>query len=150
MAKIKVSQATIDKIKKMGMTKALAGAKSANPEMKEALTRMYGARRVSAAMPKAEVPSTRRKYGTPNVTSKPVMVDAKGDNAVGKKTQPSTRRKYGTPNNTSKTASTRKSTTTDPFAKAVFGAGRAVGKAFTPEWKKKEAAMKAAAKNKNK
>jgi len=46
---IKVSQATIDKIKKMGMTKALAGAKSANPEMREALTRMYGAKRVSAA-----------------------------------------------------------------------------------------------------
>jgi len=51
MAKIKVSQATIDKIKAMGMTKALKGASSANPEMKEALTRMYGARRVSAAMP---------------------------------------------------------------------------------------------------
>jgi hypothetical protein len=48
-AKIRVSQATIDKIKKMGMTKALAGTKSANPEMKEALTRMYGARRVAAA-----------------------------------------------------------------------------------------------------
>lgn len=133
MAKIKVSQATIDKIKKMGMTKALAGAKSANPEMKEALTRMYGARRVSAAMPKAEVPSTRRKYGTPNVTSKPVMVDAKGDNAVGRKTQPSTRRKYGTPNNTSKTASTRKSTTTDPFAKAVFGGLGALGRTLSVE-----------------
>ena len=51
MAKIKVSQATIDKIKAMGMTKALKGASKANPEMKEALTRMYGARRVSAAMP---------------------------------------------------------------------------------------------------
>ena len=31
----KVSQATIDKIKAMGMTKALKGASSANPEMKE-------------------------------------------------------------------------------------------------------------------
>ena len=49
MAKIKVSQATIDKIKAMGMTKALKGASKASPEMKEALTRMYGARRVSAA-----------------------------------------------------------------------------------------------------
>ena len=48
---VKVSQATIDKIKKMGMTKALAGAKSANPEMREALTRMYGAKRVGAANP---------------------------------------------------------------------------------------------------
>ncbi len=52
--KIKVSQATIDKIKKMGMTRALSGAKSANPEMKEALTRMYGARRVSAASTSAK------------------------------------------------------------------------------------------------
>jgi hypothetical protein len=46
---VKVSQATIDKIKKMGMTKALAGAKSANPEMREALIRMYGAKRVGPA-----------------------------------------------------------------------------------------------------
>jgi hypothetical protein len=82
MAKIKVSQATIDKIKAMGMTKALKGASGASPEMKEALTRMYGARRVAIAAPAAAVSSTRRKYGTPNATSKPVMVDAKGPNAV--------------------------------------------------------------------
>jgi hypothetical protein len=48
-AKIKVPQSVIDDIKKMGMTKALAGAKNANPVMAEALTRMYGARRVAAA-----------------------------------------------------------------------------------------------------
>lgn len=49
MAKIKVSQKTIDNIKAMGMTKALKGAGSASPEMKEALKRMYGAKRVAAA-----------------------------------------------------------------------------------------------------
>jgi hypothetical protein len=49
MAKIKVSQATIDSIKKMGMEKALKSASKASPEMKEALTRMYGAKRVQAA-----------------------------------------------------------------------------------------------------
>ena len=49
MAKIKVSQATIDSIKKMGMDKALKSASKASPEMKEALTRMYGAKRVQAA-----------------------------------------------------------------------------------------------------
>ena len=49
MAKIKVSQATIDNIKKMGMDKALKSASKASPEMKEALTRMYGAKRVQAA-----------------------------------------------------------------------------------------------------
>ena len=45
----KVSQATIDKIKAMGMTKALKGAANASPEMREALKRMYGAKRVAAA-----------------------------------------------------------------------------------------------------
>ena len=45
----KVSKATIDKIKAMGMTKALKGAGSASPEMLEGLKRMYGAKRVAAA-----------------------------------------------------------------------------------------------------
>jgi len=48
-AKIKVPQSVIDDIKKMGMTKALAGAKNASPVMAEALRRMYGERRVAAA-----------------------------------------------------------------------------------------------------
>ena len=140
MAKIKVSQATIDKIKTMGMTKALKGASGATPEMKEALTRMYGARRVAAAAPAAAVPSTRRKYGTPNKTSKPVMVDAKGPNAVGKKAEPSTRRKYGTPNTTSKTvaAAKKKSGTTDPFAKFVLDVPRALAEPFKSKPKPKK------------
>jgi len=46
---IKVSQATIDKIKKMGMTAALKSAPKANAEMTEALRRMYGQRRLDAA-----------------------------------------------------------------------------------------------------
>lgn len=49
MAKIKVSQATIDQIKKMGMDKALKSAASASPEMKEGLRRMYGEKRLAAA-----------------------------------------------------------------------------------------------------
>jgi len=48
--KQKVSQATIDKIKKMGMTAALKSAPKANAEMTEALRRMYGQRRLDAAM----------------------------------------------------------------------------------------------------
>lgn len=153
---IKVSQATIDKIKKMGMTKALAGAKSANPEMKEALTRMYGARRVAAAAPMAAAPSTRRKYGTPNVTSKPKMVDAKGPNAVGKssmgKVNPAMPGKGPAANMAKK-----KSTTTDPFAKAVFGGLGALGRTLSVEprvtaaqAKKNLEAKKRAAANKNK
>ena len=46
----KVSQATIDKIKAMGMTKALKGAGSASPEMREGIKRMYGASRFNAAV----------------------------------------------------------------------------------------------------
>jgi len=46
----KVSQATIDKIKSMGMTAALKGASGASAEMKEGLRRLYGAKRVDAAM----------------------------------------------------------------------------------------------------
>ena len=52
-----VSQATIDKIKKMGMTKALAKAgktpKGARAEFIQGVTRMYGAKRVADARMKA-------------------------------------------------------------------------------------------------
>ena len=54
----KVSQATIDKIKAMGMTKALKGAANASPEMREALKRMYGAKRVAAAGGAASKPAS--------------------------------------------------------------------------------------------
>jgi len=47
---IKVSQATIDKIKKQGMTASLKGASANNsPEYREALRRMYGDARVAKA-----------------------------------------------------------------------------------------------------
>ena len=51
-----VSQATIKKIKTMGMTAALAKAgktpKGANPEFIQGVNRMYGAKRVAAARAK--------------------------------------------------------------------------------------------------
>ena len=167
---IKVKQDMIDFIKNQGMAAALkrAGQLKAKggkgeAEFLEGVKRMYGASRLEAATAKASAgaakaaPSTRRKYGTPNTTSKPQMVDAKGPNAVGKKAEPSTRRKYGTPNTTSKTAAAKKSTTTDPFAKAVFGAGRALGRTLSVEprvtaaqAKKNLEAKKRAAANKNK
>lgn len=51
MAKIKVSQATIDKIKKMGMASALGAAKSnKSAEFQEGLRRMYGEKRLSKAL----------------------------------------------------------------------------------------------------
>ena len=137
MAKIKVSQATIDKIKAMGMTKALKGASKANPEMKEALTRMYGARRVAAAMPSkpaARSADAARSAATRGATyksadaarsaAKPAKPVAKSADAarMGAKTvmaKPAAK------------APVKKSGTTDPFAKAVFGAGGAVKRTLT-------------------
>lgn len=109
---IKVSQATIDKIKKMGMTKALKGASKANPEMKEALKRMYGARRVAAAMPSK--PATRSADAARAAATKSVTY--KSANAA---------RASMTKTSAAK-APVKKSGTTDPFAKAVFGVGRAI------------------------
>lgn len=45
----KVSQATIDKIKGMGMSAALKSASGASAEMKEGIRRLYGAKRFEAA-----------------------------------------------------------------------------------------------------
>jgi hypothetical protein len=60
--KIKVKQSTIDEIKKMGMTKALASAKTRrSPEYQEALRRMYGERRVKEAMKGAQGGSAPRE-----------------------------------------------------------------------------------------
>jgi hypothetical protein len=128
MAKIKVSQATIDKIKAMGMTKALKGAADgkANAEMREGLKRMYGARRLNAAetstkpynvrpsKPAAKSPDQAR--GAMSAPSKSVYKSADAARAAMPGKGPMVK----------VTASTKKSTTTDPLAKAVFSAGRAI------------------------
>lgn len=62
---IKVSQKTIDEIKKMGMTKALASAKTnRSAEFQEGLRRMYGARRLNAAIGSNSAPKSGRPSGT--------------------------------------------------------------------------------------
>lgn len=61
---IKVSQATIDKIKKMGMTAALKSAPKANAEMTEGLRRMYGAKRLEAATGGARKQPRQESYST--------------------------------------------------------------------------------------
>lgn len=124
MAKIKVSQATIDNIKKMGMTKALAGASKANPEMKEALTRMYGAKRVAAAMPaKAVAKSADAARAGASKTTKAVARSADAARMAATK-------------KTATKATPKKSGTTDPFARFVFGVGRAAAEPFTSKPKK--------------
>lgn len=66
--KVVVKQATIDKIKGMGMTAAIKRAgTSKNAEFVEGVKRMYGARRLSAAKGKAadsriQKPSLRQPY----------------------------------------------------------------------------------------
>ena len=121
--KQKVSQATIDKIKKMGMTKALKGASSANPEMKEALTRMYGARRVAAATKPvkqtarvAERSTPMRSNPTPRIAERKATPKPITNPRIADRNTP-VAKKAATPMR-------KKSTTTDPFAKAVFGVGR--------------------------
>jgi len=49
MAKIKVSEKTVAQLRKGTMAGNLAKAKNASPEMREALIRFYGAKRVNAA-----------------------------------------------------------------------------------------------------
>ena len=129
--KVAVKQDMIDFIKAQGMTKALkrAGQMSAKgtkgeAEFLEGVKRMYGANRLAAATAKA----------TP--AKAPVL----------KKSAPNKSAAVSRARGTTKPAPkpSKKSTTTDPFAKAVFGVTKKVGAAFTPDWKKKEAAMKAA------
>ena len=80
MAKIKVSQKTIDQIKNLGMTKALksAGSMKSNATYMEGLRRMYGAERVNKALGSTGAPSSANK----NVQNK---LKAMGSTGSGKK-----------------------------------------------------------------
>ena len=104
----KVSQATIDKIKAMGMKKALAGAGGASAEMREGLKRLYGAKRVGAAAP-AKPQSARPQLGG---GSKPPIAKPQLGGGMSK---------------ASVKPAAKKSTTTDPLAKFVFGLGKKSG-----------------------
>ena len=90
---IKVSQATIDKIKAMGMTKALKGAGAASPEMREGIKRMYGAKRFNAAVsstkPYASRPASKSAdaaRSSATKVSKPVAKTADAARAAATKT----------------------------------------------------------------
>ena len=72
---IKVSQATIDKIKKQGMTASLKSASSNNsPEYREALRRMYGDARVAKATASTKPSSSGRYVGSMFVPDKPAKI----------------------------------------------------------------------------
>jgi len=77
--KIKVSEKTVAQLRKGTMAGNLAKAKGATPEMKEALTRFYGASRVNAAIgksgpgsvgkpkPMTPTPNSRENRAAPSV-----------------------------------------------------------------------------------
>jgi hypothetical protein len=129
MAKIKVSQATIDGIKKMGMEAALKKAGSASPEMKEALVRMYGAKRVQAAGGAKATPAVAKSADaarnaatkvskpaakpTVKATTKPVVKTADAARAAASKTT-------STPVTRGKAAVSSKTSTTSNPVTAVF------------------------------
>lgn len=114
--KVTVSQATIDQIKKQGMTAALkkAAAGGVSASYMEGVKRMYGAARVAKAT------SSRI-----NEASKPKAYGADNKPAY----RPATAKATKTTAN--KPAAKKKSGTTDPFAKFVFGVGRAAKEPFT-------------------
>jgi hypothetical protein len=127
-----VSQSTINDIKRMGMTKALAlagrnGATAGGVarEFQEGVRRMYGADRLKAAKAKYAAPAAksadaaRSSVKPPAKKSAPVAktADAARSSAMSKKP-------------VAKPAAKKKSGTTDPFAKFVFGVGRAAAEPF--------------------
>lgn len=81
---IKVSQATIDKIKKQGMSASLKAASSNNsPEYREALRRMYGDARVAKATASTKPSSSGRYIGSTFVPDKPAKTTSGGGKYVG-------------------------------------------------------------------
>jgi hypothetical protein len=84
-----VSQATIDKIKKMGMTKALAVAgktpKGARAEFIQGVNRMYGAKRVAAARAKAAPAAKSPDAARAAYANKPAVKKAAVKKAAPKK-----------------------------------------------------------------
>lgn len=141
----KVSSSTIEKIKAMGMTKALKSAGSASPEMREGIKRMYGASRFNAAVsstkpyaskPVAKSADAARAAATKGATyksadsarsaaSKPAKPVAKSADAA-RMTALQKSRGQNMPYKTPGAKPVKKSGTTDPFARFVFGAAKTI------------------------
>jgi hypothetical protein len=158
----KVSQATIDKIKAMGMTKALKSAGSASPEMREGLKRLYGAKRVSAAAPSKPVASSADAARSA-ATSGPKYKSADSARSSAKSTKPVAKSADAARAGASKMGSRtvmakpnakpakKSQETTDPFAKFVFGIGKSLsGDRMTAAQVAAENKRRIAAVNKNK
>jgi hypothetical protein len=138
--KVTVSQATIDKIKSQGMTAAIkaAAAGGASASYVEGVKRMYGAGRLAKAT------SSR-------------INEAQNPKAYGKGNMPAYRPATAGASKPAKPGTKKKSGTSDPFAKAVFGGLGALGRTLSVEprvtaaqAKARAEAKKRAAANKNK
>lgn len=118
--KVTVSQATIDQIKKQGMTAAIkkAAAGGASASYVEGVKRMYGAARLAKAT-----------SASINAASKPKAYGAGNKPAYRPATAKST-------NSAAKPTARKKSGTTDPLAKGVFAVGRALAQPFKSQPKK--------------
>jgi hypothetical protein len=118
-----VTQSTIDSIKKMGMTEALKLAGKNNKtsggmarEFQEGVRRMYGADRLAAAKTKYGKPAAAK----PSTASRPPVAKPKASTA----SRPPVAAKATTKPAAAMAA--KKSGTTDPLAKFVFGIGKAL------------------------
>jgi hypothetical protein len=93
--KVKVSEKTVAQLRKGTMAGNLAKAKGASPEMREALTRFYGASRVNAAIGKSGPGSVKKPSPmTPSANSRENRAGASVGNAnsrEGRKTTSSPR-----------------------------------------------------------
>jgi hypothetical protein len=111
-----VSQATIDSIKKAGMAASLKkAATSSDASFVQGVRRMYGAERLAAAK-KSVKPVAKSADAARAGSMKPVKPVAKSADAA---------RMSATKTSATKPA-VKKSGTTDPFARAVFGAAKAI------------------------
>jgi hypothetical protein len=129
-----VSASTIKDIKRMGMTAALKLAGTNNKtsggvarEFQEGVRRMYGADRLAAA---------KAKYGPAKSSADAARASVKPSRPVAKSADAARAAATKVSTKSSKPMA-KKSGTTDPFAKFVFGAGRALKEPFTSKPVKK-------------
>jgi hypothetical protein len=127
---IKVSQATIDSIKSAGMAAALKkAAGGASASYVEGVKRMYGATRLSAAKAKVKSAAPGSGSGTRNPKQAGPMMGQPSGYRSTKQAGPA--KKASTKYSPKPMASTKKkSKTKDPFARFVFGVGRAAAEPF--------------------
>jgi len=135
----KVSSATINKIKLMGMSAALKGANSASPEMREGIRRLYGATRYNKAVSSAAPKPTDSRFSGVKKADVKKPTDSRFTGVKKAAPKPMDSRFSGTTKTTAKKTAAPAQKTKPRFGGFSMAAG-----AFTPDWKKREQAAKAA------